>query len=405
MDEVRAEGARGVLSTSAGTHLGAFTAADWGLFVAIGGIWGASFLFIAIGLNAFEPGLVTLLRVAFGAGVLWLFPAARAPVGSDVRGRVIALSFLWVAIPMTLFPLAEQRVSTGLAGMVNGTVPIFATLIGAVMLRRMPGRTQLVGLVLGFAGMVAIAAPALGAGSSEAIGVLMLLAAVLCYGLSLNILTPAAQRYGSLPVMARVLALATIWTAPLGLWSVPGSSFAWGSLAAVMALGMLGTGLAFVLMGRLAARVGSSRASFAIYVTPVVALILGAVFRDEAIRALSLAGHRPGDRWRHPRLAQGVDPHDDGAWGPHPRVRSRPHGRHRAHRGLRPHRHPAARGPVLLPGRDRQGGRRARRPRDRPSDLGGGPEPRLRTGARRAGASPWCTPAWVRRSPPGSWRS
>lgn len=290
MDEVRAEGARGVLSTSAGTHLGAFTTADWGLFVAIGGIWGASFLFIAIGLNAFEPGLVTLLRVAFGAGVLWLFPAARAPVGSDVRGRVIALSLLWVAIPMTLFPLAEQRVSTGLAGMVNGTVPIFATLIGAVMLRRMPGRTQLVGLVLGFAGMVAIAAPALGAGSSEAIGVLMLLAAVLCYGLSLNILTPAAQRYGSLPVMARVLALATIWTAPLGLWSVPGSSFAWGSLAAVMALGMLGTGLAFVLMGRLAARVGSSRASFAIYVTPVVALILGAVFRDEAIRALSLLG-------------------------------------------------------------------------------------------------------------------
>ena len=284
MDEVRAEGARGVLSTSAGTHLGAFTAADWGLFVAIGGIWGASFLFIAIGLNAFLPGLVTLLRVAFGAGVLWLFPAARAPVGTDVRGRVIALSFL------TLFPLAEQRVSTGLAGMVNGTVPIFATLIGAVMLRRMPGRTQLVGLVLGFAGMVAIAAPALGAGSSEAVGVLMLLAAVLCYGLSLNILTPAAQRYGSLPVMARVLALAAIWTAPFGLWSVPGSSFAWGSLAAVMALGMLGTGLAFVLMGRLAARVGSSRASFAIYVTPVVALILGAVFRDEAIRALSLLG-------------------------------------------------------------------------------------------------------------------
>ncbi len=290
MDEVRAEGARGVLSTSAGTHLGAFTAPDWGLFVAIGGIWGASFLFIAIGLNAFAPGLVTLLRVAFGAGVLWLFPAARAPVGADVRGRVIALSFLWVAVPMTLFPFAEQRVSTGLAGMVNGTVPIFATVIGAVMLRRMPGRTQLLGLVLGFGGMVAIAAPALGAGTSEAIGVLMLLAAVICYGLSLNILTPAAQRYGSLPVMARVLALATIWTAPLGLWSVPGSSFAWGSLAAVMALGMLGTGLAFVLMGRLAARVGSSRASFAIYVTPVVALILGAVFRDEAIRALSLLG-------------------------------------------------------------------------------------------------------------------
>ena len=66
---------RGVLSTSVGTHRGAFTAPDWALFISIGLIWGSSFLFIAIGLDAFEPGLITWLRVLFGAGVLWLVPA------------------------------------------------------------------------------------------------------------------------------------------------------------------------------------------------------------------------------------------------------------------------------------------------------------------------------------------
>jgi drug/metabolite transporter (DMT)-like permease len=90
--------------------------------------------------------------------------------------------------------------------------------------------------------------------------------------------------------MARMLGLAALWTAPFGLIGLRGSSFEWLSLAAVAALGALGTGLAFVLMGRLVSRVGSSRASFATYLIPVVALVLGAVFLDERVRALSLIG-------------------------------------------------------------------------------------------------------------------
>lgn len=281
---------RSVLSTSVGTHTGAFTPLDWALFASVGMIWGSSFLFIAIGLRAFEPGLVTWLRVALGAGVLWLVPGARRRIERSDRPRIVAISLLWVAVPMTLFPFAEQRISSGLAGLVNGCLPIFAAAVAAAMLRRMPGRLQLTGLTVGFLGVVAIALPALGAGSSEAIGLGMVVVAVACYAVAVNIATPITQRYGALPVMARMLALGTLWTAPLGLWSVPGSSFAWGSFLAVAALGMLGTGVAFVLMGRLVARVGSTRGTFAVYVTPVVALILGAVFLDESVHPLSVAG-------------------------------------------------------------------------------------------------------------------
>lgn len=281
---------RGVLSTSVGTHRGAFTALDWLLFAGIGAIWGSSFLLVAIGLDAFEPGLITWLRVATGAATLWLVPAARTPVEREDRARVLALSFLWVAVPFTLFPLAQQWITSGLTGLLNGALPIFATAIGALMLRRLPARAQATGLIVGFAGVTAIAAPSLARGSSEAVGVVLVLAAVGCYGVAINIAAPLTQRYGALPVMARMLGLAAIWTGPFGLVGLAGSSFAWGPLAAIVALGALGTAVAFVLMGRLVGRVGSSRASFATYLIPVVALALGALFLEETVRALSILG-------------------------------------------------------------------------------------------------------------------
>ena len=282
--------ARGVLSTSAGTHLGAFTPLDWGLFASIGAIWGSSFLWIAIALDAFEPGLITWLRVGAGAASLWLAPVARAPVAREDRARMIALSFLWVAVPFTLFPLAQQWISSGLTGLLNGALPISATSVGAVMLHRLPGRAQAIGLIVGLGGVTAIAAPSLAEGSTEAVGVVLVLAAVGCYGVAINIAAPLTQRYGSLPVMARMLGLASIWTAPFGLVGLAESSFAWGPAVAIAVVGALGTGLAFVLMGRLVSRVGSSRASFATYLIPVVALLLGAIFLEETVRALSIVG-------------------------------------------------------------------------------------------------------------------
>lgn len=281
---------RRLLTTSAGTHAGAFMSLDWALFAAIGAIWGSSFLFIRVGLDAFAPGLVTFVRIVFGAAMLWLVPAARQPVGREDRSRVILISVLWVAIPFTLFPLAEQHIASGLTGLINGALPIFAGTIGASMLRRLPARLQVLGLAVGFVGIAAIAVPTIGEGSSEALGVLFALLGVACYGVAINVAAPVTQRYGALPTMARMLAWASLWTAPFGLVGFARSTFAWPSFAAVLALGVLGTGIAFVLMGRLVARVGSTRASTATYLIPVVALVLGAVFLDEQVHPLSIVG-------------------------------------------------------------------------------------------------------------------
>ncbi|MBI3649126.1 MAG: DMT family transporter [Actinobacteria bacterium] len=279
-----------ILSTSEGTHRGTFTPLDWTLFLAIGGIWGSSFILIATGLDAFRPGLVTWLRVGSGAAVLWLSPNARPPIEREDRPRLVALSILWVGIPFTLFPLAQQHVESAAAGMLNGGLPIVATLVASVMLRRVPAPVQILGLVLGSAGVAVIALSTAGEGGSEAFGVLLLLGAVLCYGFAINIAAPLQQRYGSLRVMARMLALASLWTAPFGLASIPGSRLKWGPLAAVLALGAIGTGVAFVCMGMLVGRVGSTRASFATYLIPVVAMVLGVVVLGERVAAIAMAG-------------------------------------------------------------------------------------------------------------------
>ncbi len=205
------------MTTTTGTHLGAFTPLDWALFLSIGLIWGSSFLLIAIGLDTFAPGLVTWLRIAFGASALWLVPAARPKVHREDFPRLVAVSVLWVAFPFTLFPLAEQHIASGITGLINGALPIFAVAFGSIMLRRAPGRAQALGLAVGFLGIVAIAFPSLREGSSEAIGVAMALLAVVCYGVAINLVTPLTQRYGALPVMARVIGLAAVWTLPFGI--------------------------------------------------------------------------------------------------------------------------------------------------------------------------------------------
>ena len=279
-----------ILSTSAGTNQEAFAPLDWMLFVSIGLIWGSSFLLMDIGLEDFKPGLITWMRVGLGAAVLGFVPGARRRIEPGDRPRLIALSFMWVAIPFTLFPIAQQYINSAVAGMLNGAVPIFAAVIATFLLRKLPHGAVLVGVVLGFIGVAAISLSSGAGDSSEALGVGLILLATLCYGLAINIAAPINQKYGSLAVNAQMLAYATLWTAPLGITGLLQSAFAWDSFLAIAAAGAVGTGLAFVIMGSLVGRVGSTRASFITYLIPVVALVLGVVFRNDHVTVISLIG-------------------------------------------------------------------------------------------------------------------
>jgi len=263
---------------------------DWLLILSPGLIWGASFLFIAEALRALEPNGITFARIAIGFATLACFPTARRPIERRDWPLVALLGVIWFAFPLSLFPFAEQRVSSALTGMLNGANPLFATIVASWMAGRLPSRGIATGLAVGLAGTILTALPALGEGSSSAIGVVMILIAVFCYGVSVNIARPLQMKYGGPPVIWRAQAVALLLTAPLGLPELAEIRPLAGPLVSLTLLGALGTGIAYILLATSAGRFGAIRAASTTFVIPVVALALGVALRGEQVAPLSVLG-------------------------------------------------------------------------------------------------------------------
>jgi drug/metabolite transporter (DMT)-like permease len=262
---------------------------DLALLVVPGVIWGASFLFIAEGLAAVAPNGVTFSRIVIGFLTLSLFPSARKPVARADWTGTAALGVLWFAFPLSMFPFAEQHVSSALTGMLNGATPLSVAAVATLLARRLPGRGTLAGLAIGFAGAVLMALPALG-GSSSAFGVALIVAALVSYGIALNVARPLQQRNGAIPVVWRALGVALILTAPLGLPAVVNGTWSIRPALAMLGLGAGGTAIATILTATAAGRMGATKASATAFLIPVVALILGVVIRHEHVTTVSLLG-------------------------------------------------------------------------------------------------------------------
>ena len=265
-------------------------AGDWALLVLPGLIWGASFLFIAEGLNALAPDGVTFTRFLIGFLTISLFPAARNPVLRSDRRGVIVLGVVWMAFPMSMFPHAEQHVSSALTGMLNGAVPLLATGVASLLARRWPSRAVLVSLAVGLAGAIVMGLPGIRTGGSSAHGIFLISIALVAYGVGINLARPLQQRNGALPVVWRALAVSVLLTAPLGAPALFHAHWTPRSLLAVLALACLGTAAANVIMATAAGRLGAARASATTFLIPVVALILGVFVRREAVSPLAIAG-------------------------------------------------------------------------------------------------------------------
>lgn len=286
-----------LLRTGEGTHLDAFGAREWGALAAVAIIWGASFALIDVGLESFSPGLVALARVGLGALTLAALPAARRRVDRADLPTVALLGVLWMGVPMVLFPVAQQWIASSVAGMLNAAVPLSTAAWAALLLRRWPPRRQAVGLVVGAAGLVAIGLPELPAGiaadagsGAAALGVALVLLAMVMYGLSFNLAVPLQQRYGPVAVLFRAQLAALVVIAPYALLTAEGSTWSWRSALAMVPLGALGTGVAFVLITSLVGRVGGPRGSIAVYFTPLVAIALGVTWLGEDLHPLAAVG-------------------------------------------------------------------------------------------------------------------
>ncbi len=267
---------------------------DWLLLCTAAGVWGSSFLFMDVALRVEHPGLVAWLRPALGLGFLAVVPGAWRPIARSDLPTIGLLGLLWMAIPLSLFPLAQTWIDSSIAGMMNSGMPVMTLMAGAAFFGVRTHRLQVVGVVVGIAGIVMVGLPTAtsegrGAGTG-ALGVLLVVAAISCYGVAANIAGPLQRRYGSPAVLLRVLMVATVATMPWGLVGLADSEFAWSAAGSNLAVGFGGTGVAFVAAATLIGRVGPVRMSAVTYVVPIVAVILGVAVLGESVGAWEVAG-------------------------------------------------------------------------------------------------------------------
>ncbi len=267
---------------------------DWLLLCTAAGVWGSSFLFMDVALRVEHPGLVAWLRPALGLGFLAVVPGAWRPIARSDLPTIGLLGLLWMAIPLSLFPLAQTWIDSSIAGMMNSGMPVMTLMAGAAFFGVRTHRLQVAGVVGGIAGIVMVGLPTAtsegrGAGTG-ALGVLLVLVAISCYGVAANIAGPLQRRYGSPAVLLRVLMVATVATMPWGLVGLADSEFAWSAAGSNLAVGFGGTGVAYVAAATLIGRVGPVRMSAVTYVVPIVAVILGVAVLGESVGAWEVAG-------------------------------------------------------------------------------------------------------------------
>ncbi len=263
---------------------------DWLLLVTAAGIWGSSFLFMDVALEVEHPGLVAWLRPLLGLAFMALLPSARRRVDSSDHPKLLLLGLLWMAIPLSLFPLAQTWIDSSIAGMMNSGMPVMTLVAGVAFFGVSTHRVQVAGVVVGILGLLMIGISTASVGDTSAVGVILVILAVCCYGVAANIAGPLQRRYGSPAVLLRVLAVATVATTPWGLVGLAGSDFAWSAAASNVAVGVGGTGIAYVAAASLIGRVGPVRMSAVTYVVPVVAAVLGIAVLGETLRVVQVSG-------------------------------------------------------------------------------------------------------------------
>ncbi len=264
------------------------------LFLLLALTWGSSFLFIKVGLEGLSPGQVALARMLFGAVTLvgiMLVTRRAWPRDLKIWGHLLVVGALLCAIPFTLFAWAEQFVPSGLASVYNATTPLMALLaLPLVFPSERLTVAQRVGVVVGALGIVIVAAPwryfAAGMTADALWAQLALLGATACYGFGTvytrrfisssqldsiqNAAVPLVLGPGLLVLAAPFQALSPI-------------HLSWGVIGAMAALGILGTGLAYIWMTRVIRQWGAARASTVTYLTPVVGVLLGMLVLGETI--------------------------------------------------------------------------------------------------------------------------
>lgn len=260
------------------------------IYIALGIVWGCSFIFIKLGLEFLTPYGVAFGRCALGAITLLIALKIKGftlPRDRSTWFHLWVVSLLLNVIPGILFAVAETEVTSILAGIINAVTPLMTMLAIMIAFRdEILKRNQAIGLITGFIGVLIVLGAWQGLGSNPWWAVGALLLAVACYGISFpysrkNVLPRKLQPE---TMAATQLVAATITLLPMFIWDgIAENTYPIGPVLAMLALGVFGSGFAYIWNFKIMSAAGSAIASSVTFVTPVVAVLVGIIFLGESI--------------------------------------------------------------------------------------------------------------------------
>ena len=272
--------------------MGAVTAKPWvAMYTVAGLIWGGSFLFVEYALTALTPVGVAFWRTTFGALAMLiaiLIYRSKLPTSFDAWRKMAIAGFFMSSLPFTLFAFAQTHVTSALASIINAVTPMATVVVMLIAFRSEKLLPHvIVGLVVGLVGVLIVLGVWQGFGDNEPMAIVALLVAVTCYGIG----TPYVRKYiAPLKLSTEVSVFGQIGTAAITLlpiYLLSGQYFTstptLSAIASVVAIGALGSGVAYLLYYKVLDVVGSAIASSVTYITPIIAVILGVLLLNEEL--------------------------------------------------------------------------------------------------------------------------
>jgi drug/metabolite transporter (DMT)-like permease len=269
---------------------------NWLIFLALGFMWGSSYLFIKLAVDDFGTFTLVALRLAVGAALLWVaIRIARQELPREPRiyGHLVVMAVVNIVIPFVLITWAEQSVDSSIAAILTSAVPLFAIIIAPLFLHDEPIRVNgVAGLGIGFVGVVILTSNELSLSNSDLTGEIALLGAALSY--AVGAVYSRRNMRGVPPMIPAVFqvtfamlisgAIAIVLERP---WEARPDAEA---VFSILWLGILGSGFAYLAVFRLLANWGATRTTLVAYEIPVVGIILGFVVLQEPIDGRLLVG-------------------------------------------------------------------------------------------------------------------
>lgn len=267
-------------------------------FVALALIWGVSFLFIKLGVADMGPTALVLVRSASGAvALVVLMTAMRRPFfGSDWKSRILPFAIMAVInalLPWAAIAWGEERITSGLASILNATATLWtAILIFWVVPAERPTRLNYLGVVIGIAGVAILVLPDITAHglSGSVLGVLAVLLAAFSYALAALFQRTRLRGMGVYEQSVGQTVVTALLAVPVAAPSLPQFHFHWLSFAAVVALGVFGTGVAYLLYYYVMNALGAVRATAVTLVVPITAVFWGVVLLRETLTVSTVVG-------------------------------------------------------------------------------------------------------------------